>query len=212
MNLKHHPDADILLSYASGASPEAVSLAVAGHLTFCGECRRSLRALESAGGRMLSDLEPASLTPGALEKVLGSLNQQDLRTPASKDDGSVPAPLRPYVGDHFETLRWRRLAPGIAYYPFTAGAGHRVQLIRAAAGHGVARHSHRGREMTLVLQGGFSDETGQYSVGDFQTASSDITHMPVADADGACVILGVTDAPLVFSGLLPRLIGKLAGF
>ena len=212
MSVHHHPGEDLLLAYASGSSDEALSLVIASHLVFCPRCRRDLAALEAAGGVLLSDLAPASLAVDALNRTLARLGEQETARRPAPVISSVPAPLRPYVGKDFSQVAWRRIAPGIAYHPFYSRGRTRAQLIRVAAGHGVAEHGHQGSELSLVLEGGYTDETGQYAVGDFQTTSPEIVHTPTADADGTCIILAVTEAPLLFRGLLPRLIGKLAGF
>ena len=213
MSVQHHPGEELLLAYASGASDEALSLVVASHLVFCPGCRQALAALEATGGVLLNDLPPTALGEKALSEVLARLGEQPRRPVARKPvKSAIPGPLRSYVGDDFANVPWRRIAPGIAYHPFFSRGATRAQLIRVAAGHGVAEHTHRGSEMSLVLEGGYTDETGQYAVGDFHTTSPEIVHTPTADADGTCIILAVTEAPLVFRGLLPRLIGKLAGF
>lgn len=211
--MRHHPGEDLLLAYAAGTSDEAVSLIIATHLVFCGECRKSLAVLEAAGGAMLTDLKPTAMEEGALDRVLARLGVPDARpviTPASDND--VPAPLRAYVGNKLADVSWRFIAPGLSYRAFFKRGGTRVQLIRVEPGHGVADHTHEGAELSVVLVGGYTDETGQYGAGDFQTASPAIQHAPNADADGVCIILTVTDAPLVFRKWLPRFVARLAGF
>ena len=54
--------------------------------------------------------------------------------------------------------------------------------------------------MTLVLQGGFSDDSGSYGVGDFTFRSGSDRHSPRAFADEDCICLAVLDAPLRFTG------------
>src|SRR5690242_8472215 len=98
--MRHHPGADLLLAYAAGTSGEAVSLIVATHLVFCGECRQSLAVLETAGGVMLTDLKPTAMAEGALDQVLTRLGAQGARPVVTlASDSDVPAPLRAYVGD-----------------------------------------------------------------------------------------------------------------
>jgi putative transcriptional regulator len=67
-------------------------------------------------------------------------------------------------------------------------------------------------EYTLVLRGGFRDETGSYGPGDFQATSSAVAHNPVADQDGDCINLAVTTAPLRFDGIIQKVVGRLFGF
>ena len=53
--------------------------------------------------------------------------------------------------------------------------------------------------MTLVLQGGFSDERGSYHPGDFIYHSQHEAHSPKAFDDEDCICLAVLDAPLRFT-------------
>ena len=69
-------------------------------------------------------------------------------------------------------------------------------------------HSHHGTELTLVLKGAFQDEDGYFARGDIEIADSDVQHIPVADIHEDCICLAVTDAPLRFTRLMPRLLQK----
>ena len=76
------------------------------------------------------------------------------------------------------------------------------------AGAAMPNHSHNGTELTLVLKGAFQDADGYFARGDIEIADSDVQHIPVADIHEDCICLAVTDAPLRFEGLLPRILQK----
>jgi putative transcriptional regulator len=57
----------------------------------------------------------------------------------------------------------------------------------------------------LVLQGAFRDESDRFGPGDVEVACEDMQHTPIAEDGPPCICLAATDAPLRFSGLLPRL-------
>ncbi|HEY5084509.1 MAG TPA: hypothetical protein VII48_08315, partial [Rhizomicrobium sp.] len=59
--IHHHPDEPLLLAYASGSADEAFSLIVATHMTYCAACRAQVAKLETIGGTLLQDLQPAPL-------------------------------------------------------------------------------------------------------------------------------------------------------
>ena len=213
MTIMHHPGDELLLSYALGASNEPVSLLVGTHLSFCTTCRASVRDMEAAGGAMLSDVKPAAINARALQAVLSRLddNVPDLARPR-QTSGDVPLALRAYIGNELSKVRWVAVAPGLAHRPLLTRGGTRARLIRARPGAAVSTHSHRGEEWTLVLTGSYHDETGRYLPGDVQTTTPDIFHCPVADEGPICINLAVTDAPLIFKGLLPTVIGRIFGF
>ena len=73
------------------------------------------------------------------------------------------------------------------------------------AGTALPDHGHKGMELTLVLQGAFSDDDGYFARGDIEVADTHVDHTPVADISEDCICLAVTDAPLRFKGLIPRL-------
>ena len=208
----HHPDEELLVAYAAGASDEAVALVIATHLAFCPACRRMVGTLERAAGEMMDALEPVALSAHAAQSVMGRLDvpeKPSRRRTIAGGDRRVPEPLRSYAGNM--SSGWLPLGPGLSQRPLFRRGRSSVRLIRAAPGYGAPLHTHEGRELTLVLSGGFSDTTGQYGPGDLQTTSPEITHHPVADPGEYCVNLAVTDAPLRFVSWLPSLIGKVFG-
>ncbi|SHK34614.1 anti-sigma factor, putative, ChrR family, partial [Lutimaribacter pacificus] len=70
-------------------------------------------------------------------------------------------------------------------------------------------HSHKGLELTLVLQGSFSDATGRFGIGDVEVADQDLEHTPMAGEGPPCICLAATSMPLKFNAFLPRLLQPL---
>jgi putative transcriptional regulator len=81
-----------------------------------------------------------------------------------------------------------------------------ARLLYIPAGAAVPDHGHKGTELTLVLQGAFSDATDRFGRGDLEIADEDLEHTPVAEAGQDCICLAATDAPLRFTGLIPRML------
>ena len=212
MNVTHHPDDDLLLAYAAGNLDMAMSLLLATHVTFCGRCRARAAAAEQVGGTLLERLAPAPLSPDALDRKLARLARQEGPTAPPASNDNTPLPLRDFLGRDLSSLRWRRLGPRLGYVTLMRRGPLTMRLLRGAPGTDTGSHSHQGMEYTLVLRGGYRDETGQYGPGDFQTASGDMNHNPVANLDGDCINLAVTTAPLHFDGALQKLVGRLFGF
>jgi putative transcriptional regulator len=78
--------------------------------------------------------------------------------------------------------------------------------LRIKAGRSIPSHTHRGPEVTLVLDGGFSDQRGHYSRGDVCVADDTVEHRPVADPDGECLCLALSGGPIRFKGWLGSLL------
>ena len=70
----HHPSPELLLDYAAGSLPEAVSLAVATHLALCPDCRRTVSEAEALGGGLLAEAEAAPLDDDVLVRTMARLD------------------------------------------------------------------------------------------------------------------------------------------
>lgn len=210
----HHPSEELLLAYASGAADEATALILATHMAFCARCRVQNQELERVGGTLLQNLPPAPLDGGALEKTLARLDQVTAfeRRPRAVSRDGTPRVLRDYIGGDLSDVRWRRIGPRLSYVPLLRRDGVTARLLRGVPGAATGVHRHAGLEYTLVLKGGFSDETGSYAPGDLQVMEGDMRHNPVADPGEDCINLSVTTGPLRFEGLLQRIVAPLFGF
>jgi len=208
-----HPPEELLLDYAAGTTDEAISLALATHLTLCSICRKDVALAESLGGALLEDEPGAPLSRDALSKVLARLDASDEDAiPVSSKSSSIPEPLRAYIGDDFASIRWTNAGGGTFFKQIFRRKRANVRLIRSTPGEGVGFHTHRADEYTLCLSGGYTDETGCYARGDWQTATPDLLHRPVADAGEDCISLSVNYAPLRFRHWGIALIAKWFGF
>jgi putative transcriptional regulator len=172
--------------------------------------------MEQMGGALLASAAPAEMSASALSNAMAKLDDIAEDKPAQSSDPLppviAPEPLRSYIHGDLDRVRWIPIGPGVSYRPLLKRKDARVQLIRTAPGAGVGTHTHGGEELTLVLTGGFTDVTGSYRRGDLQTTTPEIVHRPVTDADGYCVTLAMTDAPLKFMSPIVGVLGKLFGF
>jgi putative transcriptional regulator len=212
--MRHHPDDDLLLSYASGAAEEAVALVIATHLAFCAQCREAVALMETIGGSLLEDLPPVPLAQTAFAATVARLDglQPFPRPPHTPSCDGTPQPLRHWLGGDLSNVRWRRMGPRLAYLPLLRRGRTSVKLLRGAPGTEVGAHTHRGLELTLVLKGGFSDVTGSYGPGDLQCSDRSLTHSPIADPGEDCINLAVTTDSLKFENLIQKIAGPLFGF
>jgi len=213
MSVTHHPNETLLLGYGVGSLDTAMSLLVATHLCFCPQCRDFVRAAEKIGGALLNDIPAVAMQSGALSATLARLTKPEAETPAAVvSNDNTPPPLRAFLGQDLSTLRWHRVGPKLGYKTLYRRSGRAIRLLRGAPGSDVGRHTHRGEEYTLVLRGGYSDETGHYTPGDFQEAAAGDWHNPIADAGEDCINLAVTTGGLRFEGAVQNLVGRLFGF
>ena len=87
-----------------------------------------------------------------------------------------------------------------------------VSLYKIRRGGSAAEHNHKGREVTLVLEGAFSDSEGTYNVGDYVVREAGEIHRPIATQDKDCLCLSVLDAPLKLTGMMGALVNPFLSF
>ncbi|MGB0697651.1 MAG: ChrR family anti-sigma-E factor [Rhodospirillaceae bacterium] len=236
MSISHHPSAGMLTAYAAGTLGEGPSLLIAAHLTLCPECRAAVQEAERVGGGLLDSL-PTEQTPITVpDSLLASLDSLPLDGPETdRADRSViaedlsalppvarrfPKPLRDRMSYGAE-LPWRMLGPGVRQIDLGSTmphnrVGHRsengaVRLFHLQPGTPMPQHDHGGSELTLVLEGGFSDQAGHYVRGDVAEAEPGIVHAPVVDTDGPCICLIATEGRLRYTGLVGRVMQRFTG-
>ncbi|KAA9006045.1 ChrR family anti-sigma-E factor [Histidinibacterium aquaticum] len=213
--IAHHlPDA-MLRGYCAGTLPEAFDLVVASHISLCDECRARMHAFDAVGGALLDQADEAELSEDSLAATFRLIEGIDVEkakaeeTPPPATSGVLPAPLRSYVGGDLDAVSWKRVGGGVSQAILPVEGDASVRLLRIPGGVEVPDHSHSGSEMTLVLAGAFSDAAGRFGPGDVEMADDDVTHTPIAEPGEDCICLAATEAPLRFSGLLPRLAQKV---
>ena len=131
------------------------------------------------------------------------------RVTAPRQSTETPFPLSAYIGESLDAIKWKPVGMGVKQAILKTSTAATARLLYIPAGMAVPDHGHGGTELTLVLRGAYSDETAHFKRGDVEIADEDIHHTPVADTHSDCICLAVTDAPLKFSGVLPRLLQPL---
>lgn len=206
-NISHHITDELLLDYAAGRLSEVFSLVVASHVSLCDECRARLTAHEMAGGVLIDTDEGAELSDGLLDGVMGQLDNAVKEAPVYKRSSIFPAPVMEALKGR--PPKWKPLGRGVRQSILKHDKSGSVRLLYIPPGLNVPDHTHGGLELTLVLQGSFSDEAGRFGVGDVEVANDDVEHQPVAGKGEACICLAATDAPLRFNSFVPRLFQPL---
>jgi len=201
---KYHPHLDLLTEHAAGSLSLAQSTCVSAHLNYCDGCARTVSQLQAVGAAMFERLDPEPVGDALLDRVLARLDEEvPLSYEPAQTTGAdaTPALLRRLMAGDFSDLGWKKITDSLRVTQiFTGDKTFEFSLLHIRAGGEVPAHDHQGSEMTLVLQGGFEDEAGSYTVGDFLYRSAEQAHTPRAFADEDCICLAVLDAPLRFTG------------
>ncbi|HRJ65974.1 MAG TPA: ChrR family anti-sigma-E factor [Alphaproteobacteria bacterium] len=200
----------MLMHYAAGHLRPTEALLVACHVALNPLARRKLEAFEAMGAKMICECpeeDAAPVSKDCFEKVMARIESPAPPAPAhipmQQDAAIPPAVMKLLCGNCTErSIRWQKLPSGVEAVSLHVPAGspcrHRLRLLRLSPHQQTPAHSHAGREVTLVLQGGFSDHAGSYRAGDLIVIDDKaFVHAPRAGADG-CLCLMLTDAPLLF--------------
>lgn len=228
--LNYHPTIEMLTDYAAGSLPLTFSLAVSTHLEQCPECQQQVRKLELLGAHIFTNMALNKQSTESLKQTFfDKLNAIDSQRPqadnllaretltqhsnnppeALLDEYQVPSSLGQFIKRNYDELDWVRLSPAVKIATLCEENGVQVALTRIKAGAHIPTHTHAGEEITLVLEGVFSDEKGVYCRGDFVTRNAKHKHKPRVTKDAECICLTVLDAPIEFTGWLTRFLNPI---
>lgn len=212
-DIKHHLSDAMLMGYAAGTLPEAFSLMVAAHVSLCDACRAQLESYNALGGEVIdTEALAAEMNADAFAETMRLIDSgapKEIRI--QRKPGVLPQPLQDYVGGDLEAIRWRSVGMGVKQAVLATEKSATARLLFIPAGAQMPDHGHNGIEMTMVLQGAYRDEHDYFARGDVEFADVDVHHTPIADIHEDCICLAVTDAPLKFQGIIPRIAQRFVG-
>jgi putative transcriptional regulator len=209
MKITHHLDDATLMSCAAGSQPEALAAVVSSHLAVCPRCRAELKQHALIGEALFEGLRPEPVTRDAPVVAF----RAGEATADEAEACEMPAALHAALNGRFDEVPWRRAAPGVWHYPIplSSGAKGDLRLLKVAPGTKLPEHGHGGSELTLILDGSYSDEYGTFRRGDVADLGDDAEHRPIADPVHGCICLAASDEKPRFTGMIARLLQPLAG-
>lgn len=203
-SITHHLTEPMIAAYAAGNLPKPFAMVVASHVSLCTQCRAAVEAHQAVGGVVLDETETVEISDTLKFDILSMLDRPFTPEPVFEKSGIYPAPIVEALKG--KSPKWKSLGMGVKQHILSEGDEGSARLLFIPPGQAVPDHSHNGLELTLVLQGSFSDEEGQFDIGDVEIGDEDLEHTPIAGAGDPCICLAATDAPLKFNAFLPRLL------
>ncbi|MCI5073820.1 ChrR family anti-sigma-E factor [Oricola sp.] len=204
----------LMAGFVAGTLPRPVAVMVAAHLELSAGSRALVRAMEASAGDLLEAETPVPLTSrdARLEAIFASKDEISGMTTRPREPGAVlPHALHDFVGHTIETIPWKTKLPGYREYDLGEADGCHATLMWIKPGRTMPAHTHEGAELTLVLDGAFTDVNGRFGRGDISFADESLDHRPVAEKGRACIAFAVTDAPLRLTGPLYQRISDILG-
>lgn len=203
-----HPNNALLEAYACGDIDAVSGLVLATHLEVCPDCRQRVASFESQQAESLASVEICHSDDSIqLEQMLAAITSSDCKS----DEHEVYEPrcvevkgkrfVLPQTLSRYADLmtEWRSYGGKVYSSQFDFGEEARVNLMYISEGVQIPQHTHKGIETTLVLHGRFSDEDGEYRVGDFLQRDASVKHTPRTEQHQDCLCLTVLTEPMIFT-------------
>lgn len=219
--IKFHPTNRTLVGFAEGVVAPNESILVSAHCDLCEQCRvKVLTFAEVAAEEVFED--EADLYP-SIDNELANMFDAIVNRPAAQlkaapsyctetlcIDGkrfAIPFSLQRFSANVSD---WVHLVGKLWQAPVSIGGKNLANFIYMEKGGSVPEHTHIGNELTLVINGHFSDGVNEYSSGDYIALDKSDTHSPIASSDEGCLVFSVIDEPLHFTSGWSRLINPLS--
>ena len=226
MTITHHADHATLMSYSAGTLGEALSAVVASHIALCPACRAELAQMDRLGGLLLTDLPSAAMlsrpprpttlasaAPAAASAAKGHLTSVSTSAKSAPPPAGVPHSLTRLVGNDLSAIAWKRLSLGVWHHRLSLSKGAKgdLRLIKIAPGQVMPEHGHGSTELTLVLDGSYTDAIGRFGAGDIADLDQETEHQPVADHTTGCICLIASEEKARFKSILARIVQPFTG-
>jgi putative transcriptional regulator len=221
-----HLDESTVVAYSGGALSQALAVVASAHLERCAHCRQRVWEADRIGGALVGMQQPSELPAGARDAMLALIDAAPRAAPevahdldalgadalAPPDPDRLPAALHPWFGPSMRALRWRRIAPGVQRIRARGVQGGELILLRIAPASRLPLHGHEGTELTMILDGAYTDMLGHFGPGDVADLDENVRHQPVTTEGVPCVCVAALDAPLRFSGWFARALQPILRF
>jgi len=189
---------EVYSAYAAGCLDPAFALMVETQAALRPDVTRAIVRAEMIAGIFLDNEETAELSKNASRDALAIIDAWEAGERETKKAVSLagealdellqlPEPVREHALEACGQSGWQSLTTGVKRLKIDVSSQAEVELYRIEPGCSVPKHSHKGSEFTLVVAGGFTDETASYGPGDLCVKGPEDTHQPVGDDHGVCL-------------------------
>ncbi len=217
--VKYHPDVRFLTDYSAGTLPRSQALCVAAHLHFCSGCKSRVLELMELGAEFFEQQDTIKTSSNSFETLVNRIkDDSNSSIPITKANHlkvdekrptKLPRAIHKLCDGDLTSLDWKSIGKNFRFSNLKVRDHDRkreTSLFYIKAGGNVPQHKHQGDEITVVLEGSFSDNEDRYHVGDFVVRTKGETHKPVASQNEDCLCLSTLDSPITISNPLVRIL------
>jgi putative transcriptional regulator len=209
--IKFHPNQQILKAFSAGELPLSLSIAVSAHIELCAECAKNVLKVEEKLSRNTwqdDQLENADFGD-MLQSIMAEPIQkiEPIRYVKPEIEVAGKNYQLPYAFRQFNDLKWSGFGAVSRARVINDEDNVRASLLHIDKNGTIPEHHHKGYELTLLLDGSFTDKMGTYHKGDFIWLDAEHSHSPYTE-DG-CLCYAVQDAPLHFVRGMSKVLNPL---
>ncbi|MGK0306104.1 MAG: putative transcriptional regulator [Gammaproteobacteria bacterium] len=217
--INFHPSFTDLRSFSAGNCEPAMALMISAHVDMCPQCQQECIEFQADLASELfnpqTSAAPLDSQFYAMMSKITALPEKKLATPeiintSIELDGKffeLPRALRRHVKN---TGNWSRLVGKLWQAPVDLGDIGKANFMYMEKGGRVPEHTHKGTEMTLVVDGQYGDGIAEYDCGDFTLMNNKYKHLPHSQADDGCLVFTIVDQPLHFTAGIARLLNPFS--
>lgn len=210
--IKCHPDNTLLKAFSAGELPLSLSIAMSAHIELCSQCAEQAKLVEEGLSQNLWKDESSE------NANFGDMLQAIMAEPVVKtaklmvaNKASVHVAGKDYqlpnAFRQFKDIKWSGFGPVSRARIVNDEQNVRASLLHIDVNGRIPEHQHKGYELTLLLDGSFTDEMGTYHKGDFIWLDGSQTHSPYTE--NGCLCYAVQDAPLHFMRGMSKVLNPL---
>jgi len=217
--ISFHPKFTDLQAFSAGNCDPAMALMISAHVDMCPQCQQDCVDIQTElAGELFSQSSSAGQLSNQYLTMMSNITELPIANAtvphadktAIELDGKffeLPRTLRRYVKN---TGNWSQLVGKLWQAPVDLGDIGKANFMYMEKGGRVPEHTHKGTEMTLVVDGQYGDGIAEYDCGDFTIMDNQHNHLPHSEADDGCLVLTIVDQPLHFTSGIARLLNPFS--
>jgi putative transcriptional regulator len=212
--ITHHPSNEMLEAHVAGKLNASLSLAVSVHCEMCPCCQKAIDEITQKQTEQCFFSDDTSVYSDEFDDMLSMIMASDEReaprvaiNSASYVELDSKQIRLPKAISTLPQSKWQGLGKIARSRLALDDDSWRMSLLYIRPEGEVPEHTHEGVEVTVLLDGTFSDHLGDYHKGDFIVLDGKHTHQPVTPE--GCLCLAVVSDPLLFTKGITKLLNPL---
>lgn len=219
--INHHPKLELLQLYVNGDLPASLAAGISIHSEMCEQCRNTIYQLTEQKAEACFEPSPQPVLNEEISMLSDEFDFESMIDNITESDDITT--VEPSVS---KTLTFKNATYTLPHALNNMAIGRaanigklarsrvdlnedeiHTNLLHIEPGGGVPEHTHKGFELTVLLEGSFHDENGTYEKGDFIMLDGSVKHHPVSE--NGCLCFTVANDALHFTQGINKLLNPI---